>query len=283
MSKSNEIANKLKGNLNAIKKAKIHEKNMPNTVDELENEIDRLKEEMQKSMWLIGQRLSKIKNEKLYETKYKDFTEYCTYRFEFNRRTAYRFLFIYDNFTFETARTHGSKLRLLEGIKDDEKCKELLEWMDKESPSFREVEQKVKELKTSSDKETNEIEPKSKPIIKKSTKTIIIDKSQLPYSTQVDYLNAIKSITEQVISQEDKYYTSSHTLYNKDDMITIEVKKEKLKEKPKKNSPEEIKQRKLKSFYNAAQKLIDERIFSIRVKEKVVQLIDQIKEEINAD
>ncbi len=136
----------------------VSNENIPDKLDALEKEIDYLKVEMQRSIWLIGQRLHKIREKELYKPKAKDFKEYCEKRFEFNRTSAYNFIYIFENYSHVHACEHGTKLRLLQPVKEEEKRKEILNWMDKEKPSFRQVEAKIKEIVPTEKKKSKSFE-----------------------------------------------------------------------------------------------------------------------------
>ncbi len=150
---------------NAEPSSRISNVDVPEQIDSIEKEIDDLKIETQKTMWLIGQRLTVIKERELYKPAYKNFTEYCQKRFEFSRSTAYRFMFIYKNFDYVLALGQGTKLFLLERLREDDR-KDVLEWMNNVKPSYREVQKKIKEIakteKKVSEKNPNKLSAKVK-------------------------------------------------------------------------------------------------------------------------
>ncbi len=117
---------------------------IPENIEEIELQINSLKNRMWEVSWLIGKRLLVVKDKHLEGTEFLSISDYAKSKFGFERRTTYRFMFIAKHFDQVTARTLGSKLRLLEPLNED-KRNAYLEWMKNDNPTFREIELKIKE------------------------------------------------------------------------------------------------------------------------------------------
>lgn len=114
---------------------------LPDKLSEIETQIETLSSIETKANWHIGYRLLYIKEKKLFIDKYSAFEDYITERFNFSRKTLDRYLFIAENFDEKTALSFGSKLYLLRGL-DKDNIKKYLDWMNEESPTFREIEKR---------------------------------------------------------------------------------------------------------------------------------------------
>ncbi len=92
----------------------INSENIPATIEELELQIDRLKQRWGEFTYLIGQRLKIISEKGLYESKgYSDFKTYVNVALKMSESNAYYYITVYDFFTEEQTRRAGSKLKLL--------------------------------------------------------------------------------------------------------------------------------------------------------------------------
>lgn len=119
---------------------------IPDNLEEIESQISKLTNRMWETAWLIGSRLSVIKEKYLSALGYLSITEYANEKFELSSDMTSRFVFIAKNFTIADARQFGSKLRLLSSL-DPLEMKKYLEWMKEENPTYREIESKLKEDK----------------------------------------------------------------------------------------------------------------------------------------
>lgn len=150
----------LDNSMQAITKSRnariINENNVPSSLSALENEILTLKTNLQRNIWLLGQRLAKIRDDKLYENEENpcnSFDEYCEIKLDFSRAVAYRFIKIYETFDFvSTSRHDYSKLEEVAKVKDIEKRSELLEKIEKEKLSVRKIREIVKETNSNKEK-----------------------------------------------------------------------------------------------------------------------------------
>ena len=87
---------------------------MPQSLDEIEQEIDRLKLRWSEVTYLIGQRLKYIADNRLYEQKgYHDFKTYVTLAIKMSENNAYYYISVFEYFTEEQTKRAGSKLKLI--------------------------------------------------------------------------------------------------------------------------------------------------------------------------
>jgi len=88
--------------------------NLPKNLDELEMQIDRLKQRWSEFTYLIGQRLKFINDGRLFEEKgYSDFQTYSNIALKMSENNAYYYIAIYEYFTEDQTKMAGSKLKLL--------------------------------------------------------------------------------------------------------------------------------------------------------------------------
>ncbi|MDH4129808.1 MAG: hypothetical protein OEV44_13705 [Spirochaetota bacterium] len=116
---------------------------IPESLDEIENQIKKLKGKSWEIFWYIGKRLVFIKENFLRTTEYTNISDYAKAKFDFSHGTTVNCIFIAKNFSLSHARDFGSKLRLLQPL-DIEKRQAYLEWFEKENPTFREIEDRIK-------------------------------------------------------------------------------------------------------------------------------------------
>lgn len=118
---------------------------VPNTLEEIENEIFELQNNVWECGWFIGERLITIRDKYLNELKenYNSISEYAKIKFGLDSSQTSRFIFIAEYFTQADARQLGSKLRLLKKIKEEEH-QEYLEWIKLENPTYRQIEEDIK-------------------------------------------------------------------------------------------------------------------------------------------
>lgn len=92
----------------------ITSSNVPENLEELEMQIDRLKRRWGEFTYLIGQRLKYINDNKLYKEKgYRDFKTYSNIALKMSENNAYYYIAVYEYFTEEQTRKAGSKLKLI--------------------------------------------------------------------------------------------------------------------------------------------------------------------------
>lgn len=140
---------------------------LPDKITEIEKQIFKLNDRTWETIWHIGHRLNEINIKFLNETSYKSISEYALETFEFSQSNTSNYMNISANFSLNHARNFGSKLRLLLPL-DSQTREKYLEWFEKDNPSFRDIEEKIKQS-TSAKKI-----PKKK-VISISNKSISID------------------------------------------------------------------------------------------------------------
>lgn len=87
---------------------------LPDDLDQLEKQIERLKQRWGEFTYLIGQRLKHILELKLYEqNNYPNFKTYVTVALKMAENNAYYYIAVYNYFTEEQTRLAGSKLKLI--------------------------------------------------------------------------------------------------------------------------------------------------------------------------
>ncbi len=92
----------------------ITSQRIPESLDEIEQEIDRLKLRWSEVTYLIGQRLKYIADNRLYEQKgYHDFKTYVTLAIKMSENNAYYYISVFEYFTEEQTKRAGSKLKLI--------------------------------------------------------------------------------------------------------------------------------------------------------------------------
>ncbi|MBQ3922406.1 MAG: hypothetical protein II707_03845, partial [Spirochaetales bacterium] len=92
----------------------ITSQRIPESLDEIEQEIDRLKLRWSEVTYLIGQRLKYIADNRLYEQKgYRDFKTYVTLAIKMSENNAYYYISVFEYFTEEQTKRAGSKLKLI--------------------------------------------------------------------------------------------------------------------------------------------------------------------------
>ena len=88
--------------------------NLPENLDDIEMQIDRLKQRWSEFTYLIGQRLKFINDARLFEQKgYSDFQTYVNIALKMSENNAYYYIAIYEYFTEEQTKKAGSKLKLI--------------------------------------------------------------------------------------------------------------------------------------------------------------------------
>ena len=103
------------------------------------------------SLWDMATGLKEMRDDKLYrELGYGNFEEYCKTEFNFSRRQGYYYISIAEkmdkNFVKSTSQIGVQKLYLLSTLTEENQQK-IVESTDLESTTYKELEQKVRELK----------------------------------------------------------------------------------------------------------------------------------------
>jgi hypothetical protein len=92
----------------------INAGNVPETLEEIELQLDRLKRKWGEVTYLIGQRLQIINDRKLFREKgYQDFATYVRLALQMSDNNAYYYIAVYEYFTEEQTKSAGSKLKLI--------------------------------------------------------------------------------------------------------------------------------------------------------------------------
>lgn len=126
----------------------INEKNVPDDIKAIENQIETLKSNLQRNIWLLGQRLHKIRDNRLFEDNFKTFEDYCESKLNISSDTANKFIRIYNTFDFTaTLRYDYTKLDEVAKIQDEQKRTELLKRIADENLSTKIVRSLVKEIR----------------------------------------------------------------------------------------------------------------------------------------
>ncbi len=87
---------------------------IPATLEEIEMQIDRLKQRWGEVTYLIGERLKYINDNRLFEQKgYLDFKTYVNCALKMSENNAYYYIAVCEYFTPEETKLAGSKLKLI--------------------------------------------------------------------------------------------------------------------------------------------------------------------------
>lgn len=215
MDKMREKIQKQQGNI-AINSAEVKEdsnivndsenktesyEDIPNSIEEIEKEILTLTQRMWDVAWYIGKRLEIIRDKHLDSTGYKNIELYAKDKFKLSKYLTYQFINIASRYDLVCARKHGSKLRLLQSIKDENKEKEILSWMNEKEPSFREIQKKVNEVKDLNivNDKNLDIKPKESIIISKNR--IAIDYNKMGLHLNENMFLELKKELEEVLKK----------------------------------------------------------------------------------
>lgn len=125
--------------------------NVPNSLDQMEEEIKQFAGLELLSVWLQGERLAHIRDNELYKERgVTSFVAYCEQHLKFTRQTAYNAIFVFQKLDWNKAKelkSDPSKIYLLRPLKDDDsKFAELLTWIEQQKPSRRELQARLAEL-----------------------------------------------------------------------------------------------------------------------------------------
>lgn len=114
---------------------------LPSDPDLLVSQIAELRSHSLQAAWLIGQRLQKIRDEKLYSSE-ESFSRFCETRLSMTRVSAYRYVFVYETLNIKqvvTSKLQPSKLHLLQPHRSSEEFSDILAWLLDENPTRKEV------------------------------------------------------------------------------------------------------------------------------------------------
>lgn len=182
--------------------------NLPSTLEELEIQIDRLKQRWSEFTYLIGQRLKYINDNRLFEEKgYKDFKTYSNIALKMSENNAYYYISIYEFFTEEQTVKAGSKLKLIipvlnkikkdKDIPEDTREEKLNSLRDKiyamiYNKTYREAEKIVDDLRNKYFNKIEKIEEFERIIIK-NNKVIIYEADKDIQDSLVKLINEFYS------------------------------------------------------------------------------------------
>jgi len=198
----------------------ITDESIPEDISENTKQIIVLKKNLQRNIWLIGQRLNYILTNKLYIniinekglSKYTNFEEYVNYELDFQARTAFNYIEIFKKFQLQpVAVIEYSKLLVISKINSDEEKENLIKKTIEEKLSKRQLEIIVKEY--NSLKKVNSKRKVNSKIIKENDKEYRISKLMLSQIGKLDEFNKeLKALLEKYISKEpDKKNGSKKT------------------------------------------------------------------------
>lgn len=120
----------------------IEYETIPKSLDEIEKQISDLKEDIERSGLYIGMRLLQIKNNYLESIKFDTIYEYAFDKYGFSKTTTYSLMFVAENRERFRALGMSSKLYLLQRV-PEEKWDEYIDWMKKENPTYRQIQDKI--------------------------------------------------------------------------------------------------------------------------------------------
>lgn len=176
-------------------------KNIPDKLEDIEEQIVNLYSKTIECGWEIGKRLIKIRNDFLSQTGYENIADYAWDKYEIRKNTTYNLIFIAENYNRVQVLGLGSKLYPLRRIKDDVKREEIFNWMQSESPSYSQIEERIsKELNDAQPKDpTPEVLP-PEDYISFNDDTIQIDTKKLGLkikkTDKTDFLEMMKRIVQ---------------------------------------------------------------------------------------
>lgn len=117
--------------------------NIPNSLNEIEEQINNLQGHYWKVSYHIGKRLIEIKEKYLAETGFENIYTYALDKFGIGQRTCYNYIYLATNFNALQVTAMGYKLVLLQSLEKND-FQKYLKWIEKENPSLREIENKIK-------------------------------------------------------------------------------------------------------------------------------------------
>jgi len=183
-----ELKNQLKNKKNYLE--------IPDSLEEIENQIADLHSQVEINGWHIGQRLIAVKNNYIDNTEYKNIYDYAFEKFKMGQTSTKYLMFVASAFTECHVRDYGSKLRLLQPL-DENKRKKYLEWIEKDHPTFHDIEEKIKaEKMVKIGRPTQEISlQKTQLVVNFKKLGISIDKNK-----KAEFLEEIKKVIKKYSS-----------------------------------------------------------------------------------
>ncbi len=173
------------------------------------------------SLYEVCKGLKTMRDEKLYkELGYKNFEEYCEKETKFSRVNVYRYISIAENlpedFVTPVLQIGATKLSLLSKLTEEERT-EITENTDLETVSKRELEEKIKEIKTLREK-NDELNRENVTIVKQR-ETLISQRDKLE-----DQVTNLESQIEELESRPIEVAvseTNSHEIANMKEAMKI--------------------------------------------------------------
>jgi len=167
---------------------------IPSNLDDIERQIERLKQRWGEFTYLIGQRLKYIVDNKLYEqNNYPNFKTYVNIALKMAENNAYYYISVFHFFTEEQTRMAGSKLKLiipfLNKIKSDKSLPESLREIKIKAmrdelfykiykKSYRDAEKVIKEVKSKVFNKIADLEFNKKKLFVKSDRIVLLEDNE---------------------------------------------------------------------------------------------------------
>lgn len=180
---------------------------IPESLDEIERQIERLKQRWGEFTYLIGQRLKYISQNKLYEkNNYTNFKTYVIYALKMSENNAYYYMAVYEYFTEEQTKIAGSKLKLiipfLNKIKRDTNLPDTLKeikikamrdelYFKIYNKSYRDAEKTIANVKNKFFNKIEDLEINKKKVFVKKDRIVIVESDE---DTREKILSALKEI-----------------------------------------------------------------------------------------
>lgn len=183
-------------------------KSIPDNLDKIIDEIDELRLNASKYAYLIGLRLIEIRDKYLHELPFNNIVDYADKELKISEGSVRNYIFLAEAvklkkyFTENQVLDYSSKLYPLKKIEKltepEKKIAELLEWIEQENRSYKEIVNRVKDLFIA-EKGIKEPDP-----IRMSDKSLTINFELLKNSLDDDKIKQFKEDLEKLI---EKYNT----------------------------------------------------------------------------
>lgn len=118
-------------------------KAMPGSLNEIETQIEELKNKTWECAWHIGKRLITIREKYLTDSEYHNIYEYSELRFGLSKSTVYNFIFLAERFELFQTIGKTSKLLLLRKLPSN-LYEKYLEWINADDPTVKEIQERIK-------------------------------------------------------------------------------------------------------------------------------------------